>query len=457
MAMKENNKLEVHVPEKFTSARPASMLTRASYGDIGINEHPVASCLPKETAVPSMQASPADLLSLSLTPRTPTCLEDYLKSDMPLLNMHIVSFKDATLVSVTWPHVLGDIMSASAICEAWSLVMAGRESEVPAFLSAGQDDILDNAGRHHGFNDRHLMDGTQLTGFWFLLWVARYFLDILRWYKMESHSVFLPSRAVTKLKAKAMMEIKIQNPDAKPSVAAQASPYVSTADVLFAWIVCMMGRATFSPKSRRSVMIGFPCDVRDRAPSIFPPGQKKMGVWVQNASPPLLQTVPARDLVAEHGVARVAQSIRHAITTLGAEGQIHAQYALARESYKKSGLPPIFGHVNQFPVNGTNWSKANFFDKVDFSPAVIQVNGVVTEKEGKKTRESVVNGTQGRKSGVGKPVYLHANELAPPGSRAPLSRNLAYLVGTPSGGYWVVGKFHPAVWRQVEEALASLQ
>lgn len=458
---KEHNKLEVHVPEKFTSARPASMLTRVSYGDIGINEHPVASSLPRETPIPCLQSGPTDFLSLSMTPRTPVCLEDYLKSDMPLLNMHIITFKDATLVSMTWPHVLGDIMSASAICEAWSLVMAGRESEVPACLSAGHDDVLEKAGHHPAFNDKHMMERQQLKGLWFMVWVARYFLDIFWWFSQESRTIYLPPKSVTKLKAKAMMEIKSQNPEARPSVASHASSFVSTADVVFAWIICLMGRATFSPRSRRSVMIGFPCDVRDRAPSIFTPAQKEKGVWVQNASPPILQTVTARDVVSEHGVAKVAQSIRHAITTLGTEAQIHAQYALSRESYRKSGLPPIFGRINQFPVNGTNWTKANFFEKVDFSPAVIhQVNGVsekAGEKTGKKARDTLVNGNHGRKSTVGKPVYLHANELAPPGSRQPLSRNLCYLVGTPAGGYWIVGKFHPVVWRQIEGALAVMQ
>jgi hypothetical protein len=374
-----------------------------------------------------------------------------------MMNMHIVSFKDATLVSVTWPHVLGDIMSITAICESWSLVMAGRESEVPAFLSAGHDDVLDAAGQHPGFNDRHMNEGRQLTGIWFLLWVARFFVDVLRWYKMDSGSVYLPPKAVDKLKAKAMMEIKIQNPEARPSPASHAMPFVSTADVVFAWLVCMIGRATFSPRSRRSVMIGFPVDTRDRAPSIFPPAQKETGVWVQNVSPPILQVVPARDLVAEHGVARVAQSIRHAITTLGTEAQIHAQYALARDSYKKSGLPPIFGHVDQFPINATNWTKAHFFEKIDFSPAVVQVNGAGEKTSKRTSRDPVVNGNHARKSTVGKPVYLHGNELVPPGARQPLSRNLAYLIGTAAGGYWIVGKFHPAVWRQIEGALVSMQ
>lgn len=455
---KERNKLEVHVPEKFTSARPASMLTRDSYADISINEHPVASGLPKKTAIPSMQASPADFLSLSLAPRSPICHEDYLTSDMPLVNMHIVSFKDATLVSLTWPHVLGDVMSASSICESWSLVMAGRESEVPALLSAGHRDVLDKAGQHPGFKDKHILEGQRLTGVWFLLFIARYFLDMLWWPKMESRSIYFPPKSVTKLKAKAMMEIKTGNPEARPSVASHVSHFVSTADVIYAWIICMIGRAHFSRKTRRSVMIAFPCDTRDRAPSIFPPEQKETGVWVQNASPPILQTVPARDLLAEHGVARVAQSIRHSIDTLATESQIHAQYAMARESYRKDGMPPIFGRVDQFPINGTNWTKANFFDKVDFSPAVItQVNGL-GDKHSKKTAGTVVNGDRARNnSRVGKPVYLHVNDLAPPGSRQILYRNIACLWATPEGGYWIFGKFHPVVWKQVEGALAAIR
>lgn len=422
-------------------------LTRESYRDMSINDHPLASRLPKETSSPSVQASPEEFLDLSVTPETPLTLEDFLNSDIPQFNMHIISFKDATLVSVTWPHLLGDIMSVASVSEAWSLVMAGRESEVPAFLSAGDKDILDAAGRHPDFQDKqHIMESRRLAGVWFFVWLARYVLDMISWPTMELKSIYLPPKTVKKLKARATMAIKAGLPEAIPSNADQATAFVSSADVVYAWLVCMVGQATFAPTSRRNIMIGFPVDIRSRAPSIFPPDQAEKGVWVQNASPPLLAFVTAQDVHADHAVARVGQSIRHAINTQGTEDQVHALYRLSREAYEKQGLPPIFGVTNQLPIGNTNWTKAYLHDKLDFSPAVIESVGA-DSTDGKRASSS-------RK---GRPAYFHGNELKPRDKKEnPLSRNIIYTIGTPDGGYWAMGKFHPVVWKRIGESLSEL-
>lgn len=442
--------MEIHVPEKFTAERPAVKLTRdGSYSDMSINDHPLASKLPRETSSPSVQASPEEFLDLSVTPETPLTLEDFLNSDIPQFNMHIISFNDATLVSMTWPHLLGDIMSVASVSEAWSLVMAGRESEVPAFLSAGDKDILETAGQHPDFQDKHhILESRRLSGVWFYLWLARYVLDMISWPTMELRSIFLPPKTVKKLKARATMAIKAGLPEAIPSNPDQATPFVSSADVVYAWLVCMVGQATFALTSKRSIMIGFPVDIRDRAPSIFPRDQAAKGVWVQNASPPLLALVTAQDVHADHAVARVAQSIRHAINTQGTEDQVHALYRLSRTAYEKQGLPPIFGVTNQFPIGNTNWTKAYLHDKLDFSPAVIERIDTDPTESKKQAFSSYKKG---------RPVYFHGNELKPRNKKEnPLSRNIIYTIGTPDGGYWCMCKFHPDVWKRINEALSEL-
>lgn len=443
---KRTGRMEIHVPEKFTAERPAVKLTRLSHTDMSINDHPLASRLPRETPSPSVQASPEEFLDLSVTPETPLTMEDFLNSDTPQFNMHIISFKDATIVSLTWPHLLGDIMSVASVSEAWSLVMAGRESEVPAFLSAGNEDILETAGQHPDFQGKHILEDNRLAGVWFFIWLARYVLDMIRWPTMELRTIFLPPKTVKKLKAGATMAIKAGLPEAIPSNTDQATPFVSSADVVYAWLVCMIGQATFALTSRRSIMIGFPVDIRDRAPSIFPRAQAEKGVWVQNASPPLLALVTAQDVHAEHAVARVAQSIRHTINTQGTEEQVHALYRLSRAAYEKQGLPPIFGVTNQFPIGNTNWTKAYLHDKLDFSPAVVERAGV-----------DAAGGKRASPARRGRPAYFHGNELKPRDKREnPLSRNIIYTIGTPEGGYWAMGKFHPVVWKRIRESLSEL-
>lgn len=327
--------------------------------------------------------------------------------------------------------------------------MAGRESEVPAFLSAGNEDILETAGKHPDFQGKHIPEDRRLAGVWLFNWLARYVLDMIRWPTMDRRTIFLPPKTVKKLKAGATMAIEAGLPEAIPSNTDQATAFVSSADVVYAWLVCMVGQATFAPMSRRSIMIGFPVGFRDRAPSISPRAQAERDVWVQNASPPLLALVTARDVHAGrgHAVALVAQSIRHTINTQGTEDQVHTLYRLSRAAYERQGLPPIFGVTSQFPIGSTNWTKAYLHDKLDFSPAVVEGVGTAEATGGKRASAA-------RK---GRPAYFHGNELKPRDKKDnPLSRNTMYTIGTPEGGYWTTGKFHPVVWRRISEALSGL-
>lgn len=64
----------------------------------------------------------------------PQEIEDYLHTDRPQLSLHVVSFTDATLVSLTWPHTLWDAMGRREFLLAWTAVLAGRTDDVrPAY------------------------------------------------------------------------------------------------------------------------------------------------------------------------------------------------------------------------------------------------------------------------------------------------------------------------------------
>lgn len=423
---------------------------------MNIDEHPLASKLPKETAQPSLQAEPDVTIDLLVNPKAPHCLEDFLKSDAPLIDLSIISFKDCTLVNILLPHILGDAMTVAAMGELWSLCLASRKSEVRPNLSAYNDGMA-TAGLDPAFQEKHVMEDRQLKGIWFLLWIARFLLDMWWWPKMEIRTIFLPAASVAKLK----QDVSATLPNSKsiPSSPEHRQKFISTADTLFAWISCMAVSIMLPRSSRRSVLLGFPCDTRDRAPSIFP--QSKEGVYFQNAAPPLVCGVTARDMMPDKdtnekvgngintAVARVAQSIRYTIATQGTEGQIHAAARLARKSLKDNGMPAIFGDSRAFVVTATNWTKANWFDEFDFSPAI------VTPKDGNGTLKAKPFDKGHKPYHVpGKPVYFHINEVHPPtGNKNNLSRNFAYLIANPEGSYWMVAKFPPAVWKNIENDL----
>lgn len=77
---------------------------------MSISEHTLASQLPTapESPNPALLRVAPDLGSLVSRPGDPRTLDDYLQSERPVLGLHIVSFTDATIVTLSWPHVLFD-------------------------------------------------------------------------------------------------------------------------------------------------------------------------------------------------------------------------------------------------------------------------------------------------------------------------------------------------------------
>ncbi|KAF5586548.1 3-hydroxyisobutyrate dehydrogenase [Fusarium pseudoanthophilum] len=66
---------------------------------------------------------------------------DFIYHEIPQLSLHITLFNDAALVALSWPHTLMDVMGQQALLRGWSMVLAGRESEVPPVLGAREDTI----------------------------------------------------------------------------------------------------------------------------------------------------------------------------------------------------------------------------------------------------------------------------------------------------------------------------
>jgi hypothetical protein len=122
--------LEYHIPEKYDEKRPAVACSRVVY-DVDIEEHPLASKLPKPSTSPTILGDPYDFHGLMRPSDGPKELADYIYTDEPQLGVHIVSFRDATLVSLSCSHTFADALGIKALLEAWSLVLQGRDDEVP--------------------------------------------------------------------------------------------------------------------------------------------------------------------------------------------------------------------------------------------------------------------------------------------------------------------------------------
>jgi hypothetical protein len=159
--------------------------------DMNIEDHPLAKSLPKATEAPSIQPGPQVFRAFAACEDAPEKLEDFIYQDIPQLSLHITSFNDATLVALLWPHTLMDVMGQQALLHGWSLVLAGRESEVPPMLGA-REDALYIATDKSVEQEEFIVGQKQLRGWSMLMFVLRFVWDLLWNQVVETRTIFLP-------------------------------------------------------------------------------------------------------------------------------------------------------------------------------------------------------------------------------------------------------------------------
>ncbi|CAG1997444.1 unnamed protein product [Fusarium graminearum] len=430
--MNSKYKLEIHIPKTFSSQRPAFGFHHTTF-DTSIDEHPLASRLPKPTPEkPSIHNQHSDFNTFEVPPDTPLCLDDYLKSDHPQLTLHIVSFTDATLVSICWPHIAVDGISLAHIGHAWSISLAGRVSEIPSMLSAN-DDPMANAGRDSSCTEQHPLEKQQITGWRMYLFAFYYVLDLLWWRTIETKVLFLPKTFVKDLRDQALSSLSKERP----------APFVSESDAIVAWLTVAVTSTLFPSGSNRSVTIGNAYDLRGRAPSLFPVSNGK-GAYIQNAVFPCWAIVPAKKVHNrdEDTLGSIALAVRRSIQEQTTEASIHAQARLTRDSLEVSGIPPMFGDVNQFTIHFAS-VRADLAESLDFRPAI---KSVFRSSERQNPTKSVWAASPGH------PVYYHIKCISPNNI---LARNYSLITKTSTGDYWINGNCPPEVWKLMESMISD--
>ncbi|EQL00679.1 BCL5p [Ophiocordyceps sinensis CO18] len=428
----QHHRLEIHVPRCSSPERPAVTFSHVSI-ETSIDEDPLASRLPRPTRSPSLQANHGDFKSLGISPGAPRTMDDYLAADAPQLTLHVVSFTDATLVSLTWPHVSSDGVGLRHLVEAWSLVLAGRDDEVLPMLT---EDPMATAGLDPRFQERHLLEKQHMKGWRILVWGLRYLLDIAWWPRMETRTIYLPRAACERMRADAMASLARRSRETSAS-------FVSDGDVIAAWISCMAAKE-LSASSKRSVVITTPVDVRSRMPSLF--NKETEGVHVLNAAPIVSTVINAQDMLSgDDATARTAQSLRRSLLMQTSEGQLHALNRHERTSLAENGLPALFGDMSSFVVILSNMTKARFVEALDFGPAV---------RAGSSRLRGRWSEPLDHASAPGRLVYYHMQGL---GDENVFMRNNFFVFGMPGGDYWINGSLPPAIWDEVRGSLSSMK
>ncbi|KAK3940297.1 hypothetical protein QBC46DRAFT_385795 [Diplogelasinospora grovesii] len=423
--LNKQGKLEIHVPKVFSTERPAIRFSRIQF-EYNISEHPLASRLPRPTEGPSIQEG-GDVFRDLLTNRRwkfPKTLEDYLYSDEPPIALQVLGFKDATIVSLNFPHALTDAVGLSALITNWCRVLAGREDQVlPLPTVDPMETISQQADQPE---EEHVLKTKKLVGFGLMMFVSHFVWDLLFGPKMETRTIFLPPKSFTVLKQRATAEFQTGSD--------KAEPFISEGDVLTAWGTKMVALG-LGPRFTRTMAVMNVFELRGRLKNCF---DLSGYAYVQNAFFTLNTILTARD-AREQGIGQIALRLRNTLVEQTTEPQIRALVREQRASLTESGRPTLFAEPDSILVPFTNWNKARFFEVVDFSPAVRTPGNL--------------KGTKGGR--VGKPALFLSFDSNPKPN--PTYRNVFNILGKdPEGNYWITGMLSRATWDGIEKELKSL-
>ncbi|KAB5557996.1 hypothetical protein GE09DRAFT_95616 [Coniochaeta sp. 2T2.1] len=398
LRLNAKGKLEVHVPQVFTSERPPVHFTH-QVENMTMDQHPVARQLPRSTDQLSVQPTPTELfLALGLRrggEGVPVTAYDLVNSDEPQLSVHVVSFLDATLVGFLWPHTMMDGMGRTTLIKAWSLVLAGREDEVPKFAGA-RDDIMATVGTElDSTTPEPWMLKPQIMGrLGKIRMGGRLMWDVARHPQTLERVICVPPATQQFLYAQALDDLQTRSAHGDNKT---KPPFVSNSDVLAAWAVRLVGRSQSRPRPLTLCNI---VEVRGRLPSVFPRPMTEEA-YIQNATARTQVFLSADEVTTRRSLSlgETALKVRQAVAEQATEGQVRAQIRNQRRARAAGESFLLYGDPDAVMMFLTNQTKDGIFRNADFGPAVVG------------DRRRVGGGSSINPPGT--PVYTHTCYLKP--------------------------------------------
>lgn len=475
-----SGKLEYHIPERYDDTRPAFVYTHVKH-DMRISEHPLASRLPRPASSPSSSAfsskptvtgTPQEFQPLMRRADGPRSMADYCARDEPQLSLHVESFADATLVSLSWPHTLLDGMGRRELLTAWTAVLAGREGDVKPLHGVDEDPLasfgVEREGQGQGQGgEPYVLADKRLSRWQMLRFGLRFRLRRSRGPE-SSRMLRVPAAYMKTLHASALSDLEAEaEAEAVVATAMEAGeggegtserkrkkkPFVSEGDVLSAWVARLIVQHTprLASSPDRTVVVMNAFGLRWRLADDLLPADR---AYVGNAVRWVYAHLRTRDLAVGAGagagaeaeaqqplglglgpgLGRAAAAVRRSIAEQGTRAQLEAGMALEREAVERTGSAPLFGDGGMVMVAVSNWTKARFFD-TDFSAAVVAGDG----------------SGGGGSSKAGRPSYIHTAPFIDDGLAL---QGVTPIIGKDGdGNYWLQPTLEEGVWDGIQKTL----
>jgi|SRR5690242_13627227 len=409
----------MRVPRTFTADRPAFSYSH-EHIDLAVEDHEATKNFPRPTRDVSFWPSPHSFEALTAPIGAPRCPKDLWLRDTPQMSLRITTFTNATLVAITWPHTLMDIMGQQALLHAWSLVLQGRESEVPPVLGAHADALSEAASISTEKPQEYSLKSKQLEGPRLIKFVSRYLWDMVRGPCPETQTICLPFQVMAALRLQAQLDIAT-------STNGNKSAFVSDGDILTAW--AMRAISTSLPRLRPMTALHV-MNARFRIPSL----SNAPGIYLQNMILPANTFLSAEEALKPMGM--IALSNRQHLVEQATEAQV---LACLREQYQaKDTSKLLYSDSNALPVPFTNWSKANLLRAADFHPAVVRTG----------------LGKQPRCNPPGTPIFHQVSAL----KQSRTTKLMVVIMGKDhESNYWLTMTLPPVAWTKVKQSLQELR
>ncbi|KAI8961970.1 hypothetical protein F5Y11DRAFT_357297 [Daldinia sp. FL1419] len=413
----EKGKLEYHIPESFSEKRPAITYSHVAH-NVEIARHPTGCRLPKATSKPTVLSDPEEFAPLLRRWGAPRRLSHYLYTDAPQLSLHIVSFTDATVISLSWPHTLLDAMGRKELLDAWTAVLEGRDDDVKPLHGVLQDP-LESLGKDP--QEPYVLAHRRLSPLQALIFAISYIWTTLFWERGEdTRMICVPGAHVQTLHKGALDYLAAQTDEDE-----KVKPFVSEGDVLSGWITRLALRHLQHTDQTVTIMNAF--GMRSVLKDLLP----QTHAYVGNAVAGVWAFVSMRDLFTKP-LGHVAAAVRRSIAEQGTRAQVEARAAVDLAASRR-GKTALYGDPAMVPVMISNWSKAKFFE-TDFSAAVVRAGADPATRANK----------------IGRPSYIQPNGLV----NGMPTRNSFPIVGRDAAGnLWLSGTLKKGLWRQVQEEL----
>lgn len=322
--------------------------------DLSVHEHPLDQTLPKSQEEPAIVDSPEQFDDILAGPQAPRGLDDWLFTDTPALVVHVISFTDATFVTLTYSHSLVDGVGKREIMTNWCKVLAGRTKDVVPL--AGWDEApMDWLGRPLAVGEgRHVHADKQLQGWRKWYWVFRFVYErIVNRNQYRQRNLFIPASTMARIRQRVEGDTE------------KEGPFLSDNQLLTTWLVrlaCLPLRDTNRPLGITSAV-----DLRG-----FPQlgGVRPGTVYLQNLlAYTWINTTPAEILRSSLGEA--ATRLRAGLKPQLTLPQVRAAACLTYGGIKRTGTVDFFIGKDTSIVSVSSLAKAKYWETIDFSPAVV--------------------------------------------------------------------------------------